>query len=131
MWDLFKAQFECFLVKMLLILANLSICCKFHSFIRLLNSPSGLLTHTWHSNHRNFVIYEYFFNEISAVNFLWLLFAEKINSLLVNQQKISQLKLVLRSWKKVKKNWLKKYLVTHEILVVRSPRMSYSSLPEL
>ena len=43
--------------------------------------------------------------------FLCLLFAEKINLLLVNQQKISQLKLVMRSWKKVKKNWLRKIFV--------------------
>ena len=55
------------------------------------------------------VVYKYFFNEISAVNFfLYLLFAEKINFLLVNQQKCSQLKLVLRSWKKSKQNFVKK-----------------------
>ena len=34
---------------------------------------------------------------ILALNFLCSLFAEKINFLLVNQQKISQLKVVLRS----------------------------------
>ena len=36
--------------------------------------------------------------------FWCLLFAEKINLLLVNQQNFSQLKLVLRSWKKVNKH---------------------------
>ena len=48
--------------------------------------------------------------------FLCLLFAEKINSLLVNQQKISQLKLVLRSWKKSKQNLVKKIFGDHQIL---------------
>ena len=47
--------------------------------------------------------------------FLCLLFAEKINSLLVNQQKISQLKLVLRSWKKGKQNLVKKIFGDHQI----------------
>ena len=47
--------------------------------------------------------------------FLCLLFAEKINSLLVNQQKNSQLKLVLRSWKKSKQNLVKKIFGDHQI----------------
>ena len=44
--------------------------------------------------------------KLSAVNFiLCLLFAEKINFLLVNQQKFSMLKLVSRSWKQSKQTW--------------------------
>ena len=38
--------------------------------------------------------------------FFGLLFTEKINFLLVNQEKISQLKLVVRSWKKVNKYYV-------------------------
>ena len=51
-------------------------------------------------------ITKYFFYQISV--FLGLLFNEKINLLLFNQQKFTQLKLVLRSWKKVNKIWLKR-----------------------
>ena len=53
--------------------------------------------------------------------FLCLLFAEKIAFLLVNQQNISQLKLVCGVEKKCKQNLVKKeYLVIYEILVVGS-----------
>jgi hypothetical protein len=55
-----------------------------------------------------FVVYEYFLGKYQLSIFLCLLFAEKINYLLVNQQKNSQLKLVLRTWKKSKKNFVKK-----------------------
>ena len=43
------------------------------------------------------------------------MFAEKINFLLVNQQKISQLKLVLRSWKKSEQNLVKKIFGDQQI----------------
>ena len=61
-------------------------------------------------------------SNISLINyqlsvFLSLLFAEKINSLLVNQQKNSQLKLVLRSWKKSKQNLVKKIFGDHQISI--------------
>ena len=59
-------------------------------------------------------ITKYFFNQISAVSFLCLLFAEKIDSLLVNERKISQFKLVLTSWKKSKQNLVKKVFGDHQ-----------------
>jgi len=58
-----------------------------------------------------FLVDSYQKTKISAVIFFCLLIAEKINFLLVNQQKISQLKLGLRSWKKGKTN------LTADILV--------------
>jgi hypothetical protein len=36
-------------------------------------------THSWDLNYQNFVDHQIFFNEISAVSFLCLLFAEKKN----------------------------------------------------
>ena len=54
-------------------------------------------------------------NKYQPSVFLCLLFAEKINSLLVNQQKKSELKLVLRSWKKSKQNLVKKIFGDHQI----------------
>ena len=44
--------------------------------------------------------------EQNITYFFGLLFTEKINFLLVNQEKISQLKLVVRSWKKVNKYYV-------------------------
>ena len=54
--------------------------------------------------------HQVFFNEIFAVSFLYLLFAEKIIILLVYQQKFSQLKLVFRSRKKGKQTLVQKIL---------------------
>ena len=48
--------------------------------------------------------------------FFFLLFAEKINSLLNNQQKNSHLKLVWRRWKKSKQNLVEKIFVDHQII---------------
>ena len=49
-----------------------------------------------------------FLTKYQLLVFLCLLFAEKTNLWLVNQQKFSQLKLVLRSWKESKQNLVKK-----------------------
>ena len=45
----------------------------------------------WHPNHQNFV--DHHFAKYHSVGFLSLLFVKKIVFLLVNQQKIAQLKL--------------------------------------